>query len=368
MSIIDTLSAFSWLTSNLWIPKSYEIYPATLGNDISCNIQGFVAQMAGSASVLYNLFLSIYYLLVIKYRWSDRKLRRFEKICHIVPWSFGLITAIIPAVMGLYNPASWVCWISTDYRLGPNDRSTATVNVFQMFFFYVPVWITIIVSIICMFMIYSHVRKTESKTSGASLASAHLARTKQVAQQGRFFVAALIVTWFFASTTRSISMAQKEAPSDVLIILSGTLAPSQGFFNALAYYRIRAERQKRENPDMSWWRIAAGIVQVQLIPCWKARGAIQDDGNDCEARLDDDKSGKFQSQRRFGKKRSTTAILVAPNLADYDWRSLRLTGVNTIGMKSAREEVTLASGPLVSHQEPTLASGPLGVSHQEPTK
>jgi hypothetical protein len=145
MSIIDTLAALTWLTTNLWLPMSYDLYPASVRNDTSCSMHGFLIQVFDTTSIVYNLILSIYYLLVIRYRCPDRKLKKTEKWFHIIPLSFGIVTAIIPAAFKLYNPAGWNCWISTDYK-DPDDPRKDLVQAFQLAFFYVPLWVTIIVS------------------------------------------------------------------------------------------------------------------------------------------------------------------------------------------------------------------------------
>ena len=333
MSIVDILAAFTWLTTNLWMPKSYERYPATHGNDISCNIHGFMTQMFNLASVLYSLLLSIYYLLVIKYRWPDRKFRLLEKIFHIIPWSFGFISALVPAILGLYNPAIWNCWIATDYKeASPDDTTRALVYSFQVAFFYGPLVASISLCSISMSMIYLYVRKTELRTAGAQVAAARLVRTKQVAWQGAFFVTAMIVTWFFAGAIRIAQRFDAIIPPG-LNVLAGTLAPSQGFFNSLAYFRIRYARQRRGNPDIPRWIIAAGIVRAQLIPCWKLRTSLQDDGNDCENKLNDDNSNSVLPQRpkRYRKKPTEPTEVSEGD----DWKALRAKGVKSIKKKSA---------------------------------
>merc|ERR1712107_623698 len=153
------MASTSWLTSNLWIPKSYdEMFPATLGNHFSCNIQGFILQ-ANTTSILYNGCLSVYYLTVIRFGWKDRQLKKLEKVFHVICFSFGFISASVVAVLDLYGPANWNCWIATS----PESRKERQVLVhrLQLGLFYIPLWCAIILSAICMFIIYLHVRKTE---------------------------------------------------------------------------------------------------------------------------------------------------------------------------------------------------------------
>jgi len=332
---------------------SYEFYPATVGNDISCSIHGFLMQFLDTASVVYNGCLSIYYLLVIKYRWSDRKLKKLEKWFHIIPWSFGIVTAIIPAALKLYNLAGWNCWVSTDYK-DPDDPRKDLILAIQLAIFYVPLWVTIILSGGCMFMIYQYVRETELRTAGSSVVSSRLARTKQVAFQGVYFVAALVVTWCIPSIVRVISMTGGTAPR-ALIVLGGITAPSQGFLNAFAYFRIRATRQMRENLNTPKWRIVAGIIRAQLFPLWKPAGSLEDNGNDCEAKIDDNDSSRPDVEIGASKPpagRRATPCRSAPLSVGSDWKSLRSQGVNTIDSK--RVLISARSSDLESSSPPRM--------------
>jgi hypothetical protein len=294
-------------------------------------MHGFLMQFLNITSIVYNGFLSVYYLLVIKYRFPDRKFKKAEKWFHIIPWSFGIVTAIIPAALKLYNPARWNCWISTDYK-NPDDPRKELVLALQLAIFYVPLWITITLSGVCMFMIYQYVRKTELRTSVSSVVSSRLARTKQVAFQGVYFVVALMVTFCIPSIVRVISMTGGTAPR-ALIVLGGITAPSQGFLNAFAYFRIRATRQMRENPNTSKWRIVVGIIRAQLFPWWKPAGFLEDDGNDCEAKIDDNDDGHPDTETGASKSPAGRRATLRPSVilfAGSDWQSLRANGVNTI--------------------------------------
>ena len=344
MSIMDTLGALTWLTTNFWLPMSYEFYPATIGNDLSCNIHGFLIQVFDTSSVVYNGGLSIYYLLVIKYGWSDAKLRKLEKWFHLVPLAFGIITAIIPAAFKLYNPANWNCWIATDYK-DPADSRQGLVQGFQLAFFYIPLAVTILLSSTIMFIIYLYVRENEMKTARMSAVSSRLTRTKQVARQGMLFVAALVVSWFFAAIMRVIQMSGGTPPT-ALIVVGGVFAPSQGFLNSITYFRIRASRQMRDNPDTPKWKIVRGIIQAQLFPWCGTLGSSHDDGNDCEANISIATPTRISNASRadhdevpatISGEQCSSPIVKRPDLP-CDWQSLRARGVQTMASKALRAD------------------------------
>ena len=292
--------------------------------------------MFDTSSVVYNGGLSIYYLLVIKYGWSDAKLRKLEKWFHyLVPLAFGIITAIIPAAFKLYNPANWNCWIATDYK-DPADSRQGLVQGFQLAFFYIPLAVTILLSSTIMFIIYLYVRENEMKTARMSVVSSRLTRTKQVARQGMLFVAALVVSWFFAAIMRVIQMSG-ETPPTALIVVGGVFAPSQGFFNSITYFRIRASRQMRDNPGTPKWKIVRGIIQAQLFPCCGTLGSSHDDGNDCEANISIATRTRISNAATISGEQCSSPIVKRPDLP-CDWQSLRARGVQTMASKALRAD------------------------------
>ena len=348
MSIMDTLGALTWLTTNFWLPMSYEFYPATIGNDLSCNIHGFLIQVFDTSSVLYNGGLSLYYLLVIRYGWSDTKLRKIEKWFHFVPLAFAIITAIVPAAFKLYSPANWNCWIATDYK-DPDDNRQGLVQAFQLAFFYVPLLVTILLSSTSMIIIYLYVRENEMKTARMSVVSSRLTRTKQVARQGMLFVAALGIAWFFPGMNRVIQMSGG-TPPPTLIVLAGVFAPSQGFLNSITYFRIRASRQMRDNPDTPKWKIVRSIIRAQLFPCCGKLGSSLDDGNDCETNISnatrDISTSRISNASRtdheevrgnINEEQCSPPTIKIPDLP-RDWQSLRAMGVKTISSTGLRAD------------------------------
>lgn len=65
------------------------------------------------ASPLYNTTLSIYFLLVVNYGWTDRSIAKIEWILHGVPVGYALITSTFAVAADLYGHVEWTCWIST---------------------------------------------------------------------------------------------------------------------------------------------------------------------------------------------------------------------------------------------------------------
>lgn len=92
-------------------------YPGEIGNipvytTPACTAGGFLIQFGSVIGIFYAASLQVQYILVIKYGWKDKRLRKLEPWLHLGPILFGLGTSIAGLVLKLYNPADWNCWIA----------------------------------------------------------------------------------------------------------------------------------------------------------------------------------------------------------------------------------------------------------------
>ena len=262
-------------------------FPFRLGNKASCSAQGFIVQ-SSIASPIYNAVLSLYYLLVIKYRWPDQKLKSVEKYMHRVPISFGIVTATIVLCLDMYNPAAWDCWIGPDVNISGQDnfdtRETLS-HILKWSFFFIPLWVSMALSSVFMVSIYLNVREIEKRSLKWNVvrkkAGTRMKQTKAVSQQGSLYVIAFLVTWLFPTISRLFEIFGAPIPS-VLIVLSGTLIPCQGFFNAMVYFRMRYQKCQKKYPDKTRLWLVTRIFMLTLCPCCEVDRHNVDDGHDVE--------------------------------------------------------------------------------------
>ena len=86
-----------------------------IGNDTSCDIQGFLTILGCSGTILYTLSLTIYFLLVIKYDMPEAVIKKqFEPFFHAVPILFSIILSVTILATQNFNPAGTVCWIASE--------------------------------------------------------------------------------------------------------------------------------------------------------------------------------------------------------------------------------------------------------------
>ena len=106
MSAVDILSNFAWFLSSWALPKTSG-WPFASGNAASCNFQGFFLQLAIGAP-LYNCSLALFYVMIIKYRWSAERLLWLEGWVHTFILIFSIGSSILMLFLGQYNQSGVV--------------------------------------------------------------------------------------------------------------------------------------------------------------------------------------------------------------------------------------------------------------------
>jgi hypothetical protein len=103
MSVCDFLNQlFHSVIGSAMVPKDTGV-PGAAGNQISCDVQGFVAYVGGAASGLYNVSLAICYLLMVRYRYTDEQLRKLEPYFLYPPIIMCLLMSIAGLPFQIYN-------------------------------------------------------------------------------------------------------------------------------------------------------------------------------------------------------------------------------------------------------------------------
>jgi len=150
ISIFDAINSFNLFLSTWPIPKGEMLW--AVGNDTTCNIQGFVAQLV-LGNALYNASLAVYYLLVINYGWKETQIIKVEPYLHALPVVSTLATATYAWIKDMYRNSFFWCWISADLK------------IYRFTLFYIPNWICIgFITVVCI-LVFRHVRQVEARAS-----------------------------------------------------------------------------------------------------------------------------------------------------------------------------------------------------------
>jgi len=106
LSTMDILLSFFAFFLGTWpLPNDYSSFPWAIGNMQSCVAAAFIGAVGYICSPMYNCSLALFYLLQLKYNWSDRKMKKAEKWFHIVPCSFALLYSISALCTDTFGPS-----------------------------------------------------------------------------------------------------------------------------------------------------------------------------------------------------------------------------------------------------------------------
>jgi hypothetical protein len=256
MTIIDIGSSLAWFVSSWAVPQG--TFPLSTGNRTTCNFQGFLLQLAIGAP-LYNCTLAMYFLLMLKYRWTEKQLLIVERWAHLGILGFSLGTSILFLSLELYNPTGQICWVigdpvncsgsafhSTDI---PCERGV-NAWILGVTLFYGPLWLCIILCVISMIVIYRVVSNTNRRMNRYTLGNHRthsLGRSSndssRVATQAILYSLAFLVTWM-PSTLWSLSRWFNW--SHITLSLAAAFCePLQGFWNLFVFARTRNSTKRK---------------------------------------------------------------------------------------------------------------------------
>ena len=133
LSISDCCTSLIWILTPLFMP-TYSGAMWAIGNQTTCNIQGFIVTLFNASAILYMCTLQLQYLLTIRYGWSEGRIRREAEIyMHAFPWALGLAAAITQLALKLFNPADWDCWIAP-FPADCTSSHDSKINLFVCLF------------------------------------------------------------------------------------------------------------------------------------------------------------------------------------------------------------------------------------------
>lgn len=148
------------------IPKGIGV-PGAVGNQLTCDIQGFVALVTGTGSALYNVSLALCYLLIVRYEYSDKKLYKLEPYFLYLPMIVCLVIAISGLHFGIYNFTGYnACFINSspldcDTPESPIECERGDLYMYWRYLCSIMMIIRVCVIIFCMVKMYTAVLNRE---------------------------------------------------------------------------------------------------------------------------------------------------------------------------------------------------------------
>ena len=226
MSIFDIISSIAYILVGVMAPYEAGFY-LSRGNTTTCKIQGFLIQMGQTTSMFYNLFLSIYFFLVIICSWRERQFKKLHVWVHMLALAvgFGMAGGSVPFI----QPQFGVCGI-----LPP-----LTASQWQVSLFYTgPVSIVLVVLTVVTACICRKVYVQRQKMR-RWLMNQRLSITKAVFWQSFWYVTAFYVTLPFMLLAFYVKFESEQYFP--IFVTTAILAPLQGLMNALVYFQRSKE-------------------------------------------------------------------------------------------------------------------------------
>ena len=299
ISVFDVFGSIAWGFTTLPIPKIDEFgEPSTIygarGTEATCTAQGFFIQL-GYTSIFYNMSLSFYYVMVIRYDMREHQIKKYQWFLFLP----ALIAGLGLACGGIshYENDLWGCYVAPPALYG----SYRNIVIFGVF----PICLGMFTATINMLVLYLTVRKTAAKARqwrgssstpglnvdppspslplGTPTSSSHrrsnpfalLTRRNSNAGpktamdrmesktfwQAVAFLGAFYLTWPIVMVA---TLRPEVAGVFPFMVIAFTLAPLQGFLNFLVYARPRFQqywenrrRQRRAQEELQ------GLSEVQ---------------------------------------------------------------------------------------------------------
>lgn len=306
MSLSDMLSSFAIALTTIPMPKDvhqvYNFDGATYGTTTTCEIQAFAYSSGSGLSFCASCFLSLYYLLTIRYSISNRLMTRWiEPIGLIASIAISCGPAAILIRDKFLNPLPFITWcIFGDYPYGCfNDEGTTCIRgdrgpasqasilsaassgaVFQ------------ILALSCVIVtVYNREREVNTGTctddadvdvnanvdnqdikdttennssqqkrsysSSGDTKITSYSDTKCIIKQACMYSAAFMITQFFVPSVTAIS------DNTILQILTLILKPLQGFFNAIIFISHKVYTMRQVYDYMT---VSEALVAIMVSP------------------------------------------------------------------------------------------------------
>jgi len=235
MTIADIIATVGYVLADIPIPP-----PDGNGSQRICTMQGFFEQI-GLGAILLNAALSLNYLFVLKLEWSTEYIKKLE------PYGFGFIfvvtfvCAILPIPLNLYNNAIIWCWIADPVceDEGTCDNSVKAFN-FQLYLFYIPLWICIVFSTTVMCFVISVVyHQDRAVRKMVESDRKKFETTKRIIIQALLYVGAFFFTYIFVTILR-IQVYVTGQSGVYTTYLAVFFVPLQGLFNLAGFIFPRA--------------------------------------------------------------------------------------------------------------------------------
>lgn len=249
LSFCDLIGSCGYFMSTWAIPSDIEFQSSVvfnIGNQTTCNVQGFMVEMGALGTAFYNTSLSIYFLLSVRYGMKDEKIKKsIEPIFHVVSIGFPLSIGIVGVVKQCMNPTLFNCWIVSYPANCVGDECIRGGEYMKLMITGLLVPITLCILILTLSMVFLYKTVKEKEEAIRAYSSRWVRRpaemqSRKVLLQAIRYIFAFYTVWIPVIIHIFVSRTFLDRQG-FTYICTGTLllifAPGQGFFNCLVYMK-----------------------------------------------------------------------------------------------------------------------------------
>jgi len=268
MSIYDILGAIGFVTASNASPRTLadQVYGA-IGNDATCTAQAVFIYI-GSGVPIYNMMLSIYYLLVIRYEVREDVLKKYEKFMHLHVFVSVMIFITVSLIFNLFSTSGGIYCAMVGYPENERDESNIG-GTLQKFHAGSSIFVFVVITL-CMMGIFCTVKEQASTMNQyPSIRNSVLNNRNQnqhannnnnnnnnarqyddTKTQALLYIAAYAFTYAFLT----IAIILDDDSTFGLSLMISITVPLQGFWNMLNFVRPKyiAIRQKNLSKPFVW--------------------------------------------------------------------------------------------------------------------
>jgi len=254
MNISDLISTSILHVIGTWfVPKGTAFWSA--GNEHTCDIQGWSNALFVNYAVGYNAALSIVFLLIVRYSWSEEDFRKWSYV--ILCSSPLLVTLLLIPCLRYYKymnyPGGWMCYFtpSPPYcavtpGMKCNEDNLGIYTYYDLIGVCMSLLSTSIILYACVRLFWvarqsdESLRTYRSSTQGNYRTSNKVAVSSLLYSGGNLLVVLPVIIYYIGT------IAKVEAVSFWIFIDFhwAIFQPLQGFLNALVYFRPQYLKHK----------------------------------------------------------------------------------------------------------------------------
>ena len=287
------------------VPSSIDV-PGAAGNNTTCTIQGLMILLFAAASVFYNVELAIFYLLIVRYDYSDDSLRKLEPWFLVMPLLLSGVISIPGLFVQVYNfEGTSNCYISASpYKCDEMDsiecdrgEPYAQYQTLLCAFLLILSGCIIIFSMALMYATILEQDRSNDQFRFSSQSSVSLSRVNRVVltqrsslrsssaarptrnlsntmrSQGLWYSGAFL----FSFLPEALSSFSDNYYFHIFVALTVNMI---GFSNALIYVRPRFLKFRRDYPNvriiLSFWHVLCRTRPRRMSGCGTCCWSLQD--------------------------------------------------------------------------------------------